>query len=353
MDKTMKERVKRRLFKFGRKNRICGYLAILMLVVCMFFFHVLSYMKGNGKRFAMLAMMFCLFTVYSSFSFPIFRVAGVADGIGRIDLALEKDVSLAREPDLNMEEVALGAEEIVGNLSAEEISRLPLSEAQMAALREEQGAKKDPQGTGKKKEEVRISELFSKDDWRLILVNKQHSVPDGYEVPLGKVKTLQGTLQCDERLLDDYDTMVAAAAKDGVNLKVCSPYRDLDLQKKLFEEKITYYMQRGASYIEAFQLSSRSVTVPGASEHQLGLALDIVSDKHIWLTEDFGDTAAGIWLAKNSYKYGFILRYPEEKEYITGIRYEPWHFRYVGIEAATVITERGITLEEFWEELSL
>ncbi len=110
-------------------------------------------------------------------------------------------------------------------------------------------------------------------------------------------------------------------------------------------------MKQGFSYIESFQLSSRRVTVPGASEHQLGLALDIVCTSHQDLDEAFADTDAGIWLAQNSYKYGFILRYPKEKEYITGIKYEPWHFRYVGIEAATVITERGLTLEEFWEEL--
>ncbi|MCH5341697.1 MAG: M15 family metallopeptidase, partial [Acetatifactor sp.] len=69
------------------------------------------------------------------------------------------------------------------------------------------------------------------------------------------------------------------------------------------------------------------------------------------LTESFADTDAGKWLAENGYKYGFILRYPKGKEYITGIEFEPWHFRYVGVDAATVITERGITLEEFWEEL--
>ena len=88
--------------------------------------------------------------------------------------------------------------------------------------------------------------------------------------------------------------------------------------------------------------------MPGASEHQIGLALDIVTDSYRELNEGFAETAAGKWLAENSYKYGFILRYPLGKEYITGIEYEPWHFRYVGVEAATVITEQGITLEELW-----
>ena len=90
--------------------------------------------------------------------------------------------------------------------------------------------------------------------------------------------------------------------------------------------------------------------MPNASEHQIGLALDIVTDTYVALNEGFAKTAAGKWLAENSCKYGFILRYPKGKEDITGIEYEPWHFRYVGAEVATLITEQGITLEEFWEE---
>ena len=106
----------------------------------------------------------------------------------------------------------------------------------------------------------------------------------------------------------------------------------------------------GMSYMEAYQLSSQAVTVPGASEHQIGLALDIVCNDYMSLDEGFGDTKAGKWLAANSGCFGFILRYPEGKENITGIEYEPWHFRYVGKAAAPVIMEQGITLEEFWEE---
>ena len=90
--------------------------------------------------------------------------------------------------------------------------------------------------------------------------------------------------------------------------------------------------------------------VPGASEHQIGLALDIVCNSYMSLDEGFGDTKAGKWLAANSCRYGFILRYPKGKEDITGIEYEPWHFRYVGKAAAPVIMEQGITLEEFWED---
>ena len=144
--------------------------------------------------------------------------------------------------------------------------------------------------------------------------------------------------------------MLEAAEEDGVNLTICSPYRDLEYQQMLFNRKIERYMKRGMSYMEAYQLSSQAVTVPGASEHQIGLALDIVCNDYMSLDEGFGDTKAGKWLATNSCRFGFILRYPEGKENITGIEYEPWHFRYVGKAAATVIMEQGISLEEFWEE---
>lgn len=188
----------------------------------------------------------------------------------------------------------------------------------------------------------------SKDDWQLVLVNKQHPVPDDYTFTLGKIK---GTMKCDVRIIDDLMDMMQAAKEDGIKLVVCSPYRDYNRQTVLFNRKIDHYMEKGYSYLEAYRISSMTVTVPGASEHQIGLALDIVSTTYSELEIDFGKTEAGIWLKEHCAEYGFILRYPLGKEYITGIQYEPWHFRYVGKEAAANIMERGITLEEFLDEL--
>lgn len=190
--------------------------------------------------------------------------------------------------------------------------------------------------------------VFDKDDWRLILVNKQHPVPEDYTVEL---ETIKGNMQCDARIISDLIAMFQAADADGVNLAVCSPYRDLSRQEWLFERKIKNYMKNGMSYMEAYSLASQIVMVPGASEHQLGLAIDINCDTYTSLDEGFADTEAGKWLAAHCFEYGFILRYPLGKEYITGVEYEPWHFRYVGKEAATVITEQGICLEEFIEGL--
>ena len=109
-------------------------------------------------------------------------------------------------------------------------------------------------------------------------------------------------------------------------------------------------MNKGMSYLDAYKVASQAVTLPGASEHQVGLAIDIVCDTYQLLDEGFGNTDAGIWLSEHCSEYGFILRYPAGKENITGIEYEPWHFRYVGPDAADVIAKHKITLEEFWME---
>jgi D-alanyl-D-alanine carboxypeptidase len=197
-------------------------------------------------------------------------------------------------------------------------------------------------------EEDETIETLSKDDWQLILVNKQHPIPDGYEFTPAVIK---GSMKCDERILSDLKAMMKAAQDDGVNLVVSSSYRDYSRQTYVFNRKIDYYMEKGYSYLEAYKLASVTVTIPDASEHQIGLALDITSTTYSELEIAFGDTKAGKWLAAHCAEYGFILRYPLGKEDVTGIQYEPWHFRYVGKTAATEIMEQGITLEEFVAQL--
>ena len=275
----------------------------------MSFFHVCDYCKNNGKRFAVMTGTFFLFAVYSSFSFPAFITEDVGNDYALVD---KYDVS----------DILRVSEEIVSENVRETV------------------AGNDARETAEQQE-------FRSDDWRLVLINKQNSIPEDYTFQLG---TIRGSMQCDKRILEDLLAMLEAAEEDGVNLTICSPYRDLEYQQMLFNRKIKRYMNRGMSYMEAYQLSSQAVTVPGASEHQIGLALDIVCNSYMSLDEGFGDTKAGKWLAANSCRFGFILRYPKGKEDITGIEYEPWHFRYVGKAAAPVIMEQGITLEEFWEE---
>lgn len=197
--------------------------------------------------------------------------------------------------------------------------------------------------------EVTKEELeFNKSDWNLILVNKQHPIPDDYSFELG---IISGSMECDVRILEPLNEMFEMAKEDGVQLVVCSPYREMSRQEYLFDRKMKGYLNNGYSYIDAYKESSAVVTVPGASEHQIGLSLDIISDNYYKLDESFELTDAGKWLKANAYKYGFILRYPKGKEEITGIIYEPWHYRYVGVDAAKIIHEKNITLEEFIEGL--
>ena len=182
------------------------------------------------------------------------------------------------------------------------------------------------------------------DDWKLMLVNKQNPVPEGFEPQLANITESQ---MADERIIDDIYMMMDAASEDGVDLMICSAYRSYDRQNTLFNNKINKLMKEGMSYLEAYKVGSMNVTVPGTSEHHLGLALDILTGSYTEMDDGFGDTDAGIWLAANAPDYGFILRYPAGKEEITGIVYEPWHFRYVGREYAKDITERGVCLEEY------
>ena len=188
------------------------------------------------------------------------------------------------------------------------------------------------------------------EDWSLILINKEHPIPDDYEFELA---TIKGYIRSDVRVVPHVLDMVEAAKKDGVNLYICSPYRDTSKQEKLFEKKMNFYIKQGKTTEEAYDLASQTVAIPGTSEHQVGLAFDIITDGHQTLDAEFADTDAGKWLKAHSAEYGFILRYPLGKEDITGIEFEPWHFRYVGKAAALEMTRRGITLEEYAEEIGL
>lgn len=196
--------------------------------------------------------------------------------------------------------------------------------------------------SGTEKEETILRQL-KKTDWNLILVNKQHPIPQDYSFTLGKIN---GSMKCDIRILTNLRKMMEAAKDDGVTLVIKSPYRNEQRQRYLFNKKIKSIMKKNCSYLIAYQQAAQAVTLPGSSEHEIGLALDIVSNHYSALEVDFSQTDAGKWLAAHSHEYGFILRYPKGKEDITGIEFEPWHFRYVGVLAATYMYEKQLTLEE-------
>ena len=184
---------------------------------------------------------------------------------------------------------------------------------------------------------------FNLEDWNLILVNKDNPLEADVDC---KLKSFDG-FDVDTRIYDDLDAMYKAAKEDGINLLMASGYRNYNTQVYLYEKKINYFKRLGYSQNEATEIASMKVTPPLTSEHETGLAVDILSYSHNCMDSDFGNCDAGIWLKEHSFEYGFILRYPEGKEEITKIQYEPWHFRYVGKEAAEFIYINNLTFEEF------
>ena len=189
---------------------------------------------------------------------------------------------------------------------------------------------------------------FDLEDWRYILVNKENPLSEDIECDL---IGLNG-FDVDVRIYDDLTKMFDAAKEDGINLCMASGYRNYNTQKYLFEKKINYYKRLGYSTDEATQIASMKVTPPLTSEHETGLAVDVLSYEYNTMDSDFGLSEAGLWLSEHSFEYGFILRYPKGKEDITMIQYEPWHFRYVGEEAAEFIYVNNLTFEEFYNMVS-
>lgn len=184
----------------------------------------------------------------------------------------------------------------------------------------------------------------------LILVNKQYSLPDGYapnDLVRPEVKFSFGDEDIEKSYLRQeaatgLEKMFRQAKKEkDLDLFAVSGYRSYERQVQILNAQIANVGEEKAVQV---------VAIPGQSEHQTGLAMDISSQSaKFTLTENFENTAEGKWLAKNAHRFGFILRYPKGKEEITGFSYEPWHFRYVGKDVATIIYEKGWTLEEYFD----
>jgi len=345
MNRTWKDKA---IAKIKQKMNMHKYLKPLMMVwlVCVVvFYNIATYFMRNTKRFACVLTVFIIFIASSSFSF-----LSVQERIGVISESeqwaeIQENYEYAPTTFHIPAEEVLDDNDVLEGYDNKELD-VAVSDLDQYSLDDFLAANEATKNVDKAADSPLTS--LSPDDWQLVLVNKQHPVPDDYTFTLG---TIKGKMKCDVRIIDDLTEMMKAARADGINLMVCSPYRDYNRQTVLFNRKIDSYMEKGHSYLEAYKLASMTVTVPGASEHQIGLALDIISSSYYSLDEGFGETKAGLWLKEHCDEYGFILRYPLGKEYITGIQYEPWHFRYVGKVAAQNIMERDITLEEFLEDL--
>ena len=179
--------------------------------------------------------------------------------------------------------------------------------------------------------------------WNLILVNRENYIPADYEVQLTE---LSNGKKVDSRIYPELQEMFNAARAQGYGLFVREGYRTQEEQQQLMDEKIEAYENEGKSKPEAKKLAEQWVAIPGTSEHQLGIAVDINADTSKSSRDDVYN-----WLEENAHTYGFIKRYPSNKTDITGVINEPWHYRYVGKEAASEIYSQGICLEEYIETL--
>jgi len=181
----------------------------------------------------------------------------------------------------------------------------------------------------------------------LILVNKWHYLPEDYEVePVDLPNGQRIGSTCYEQL----EQMLADCAEAGGTPIVCSGYRPHWYQVNLFDAQIDRWLYAGCGQEEAEANAATAVAIPGTSEHELGLAADIYSSENMDLDESQVYTFTQQWLMENCWRYGFILRYPKDKSDITGIIFEPWHYRYVGKKHAKKIFDAGICLEEYLDQ---
>lgn len=180
------------------------------------------------------------------------------------------------------------------------------------------------------------------DDWNLFLVNPDNTIDENWTPQ--ELKSVGNDQSIDSRIYSAYNAMISAAKKDGVSLWVVSGYRSYSKQNRLYNNRVTRSKNENPSFTqeEAEADAARNVARPGTSEHQLGLAIDFNS-----VETSFADTKAGKWLKEHAAEYGFILRYEEDKQDITKVTYEPWHYRYVGAKHALTMQEKGMCMEEY------
>lgn len=188
---------------------------------------------------------------------------------------------------------------------------------------------------------------IKEDMWFLTLVNNQYRMPADYQV-IGAPAIPGSDIELDYRVAEKYTEMYNAAKAEGLYLTPYSGLRSYSRQKTNYEYKTSYYLNQGYSQSEALALAAMVIMPPGCSEHNLGLSMDIIDT-----ADNFYTTDEYAWLMEHAADYGFILRYPKEKQAITMVEYEPWHWRYVGVEYARAIKKSGMCLEEYLQAINM
>lgn len=180
--------------------------------------------------------------------------------------------------------------------------------------------------------------------WEYTLVNRQSLLSETF---MPELTSLENGQNFDSRAVDALKAFIAAARAEGLSVYITSSYRSYATQNSLYNNKVSQLISSEGSR-EAAEIKAKTIVAyPGTSEHQLGLACDIVDKYYEYMNESLADTALLKWMAEHCTEYGFVVRYPQDKTDITGVMYEPWHFRYVGTEAAQYMTKNKLCLEEF------
>ncbi len=194
-----------------------------------------------------------------------------------------------------------------------------------------------------------LAEEFAKEkeEYYLLLANAENPLPQDWSI---QTEEVQNGYEMDKRAAPAMREMIQAAKEDGVELMLCSAYRSVEKQQQLFDRSQQAYMAQGMSEEEAYAKTATETAIPGTSEHQTGLAADIVTPTYQMLDAGFADTPAGQWLSEHAAEYGFVLRYPQDKQEVTGIIYESWHYRFVGKTHAKLMKESGLCLEEYLQQ---
>lgn len=223
------------------------------------------------------------------------------------------------------------------------------------------GKKQEPQSALKAEEmevihvpedtvtESRADGLYEEYRDLLILVNKENPLDFTYTPKLRWI--CEGRLQIQETVYEDLVELLKAGEEAGYNYWIASAYRSREYQEELMEAEIEKNREAGLELEEARKKSEETLMEPGYSEHETGLAIDILVSGNPVMDIHQDEEPGNQWLREHAFRYGFILRYPEEKTDLTGIRYEPWHFRYVGREMAGYLQQQDLCLEEFYQLL--
>ena len=350
----MNSRFARRLIAYAKDHKALKIPITVVMVLYLIFFHIYHFLNTHKKQLIAALSVFIIFLGSVSFAPTSYAATEDSEENGEnsgVYFYTDEGVVEVDEVEQGAEaEEAAEDEAQTGHntASADDIERL-LKEAGKNGNVRPHAITAASQGTVIYDEEKGMTEADFDDDWSLILINKKHKIPADYNFELS---TIKGAIKSDVRVTRHVLDMIKGAEEDGVKLYICSPYRDFERQEELFNKKVKSYLRKGYEFDDAYELASQTVAIPGTSEHQVGLAFDFITENYTVLEAGFAETDAGKWLKENAADYGFILRYPADKEKITDIEFEPWHYRYVG-EAAHEIMDRGLCLEEYVSEIGL